>query len=375
MQQLLGFHEPSNQFSSNNNNNGGLRGKRLTGNDQQCVADRSSGSPPRTHDWRRLGMVTSVKNSLRESKKAANRTGVYTTTASPMTTTSSSGRYGNNNNNNFNNDNNYNNNNNGRQRNENDRNRDNNNNNYNDNSRYNSNNNNNDNSRNNNNANPNQNQDQQNEQDQQRGCAADWAFAVAGAIEGAMLVRRRTLRSNATLSLSEQQLLNCAVEDACRQGGDAGTALSYVKNYGLSEEKAVPYVGGNGPCPYAAIDYFYPIDEYCVRSRFRYSYQSLTEQLDDAEVQRILVQMGPLYVVVDGRPELFRNYRSGVVDESEGCSNGGRVNHAVLLVGYTEDAWLLRDSYGRRWGEEGYFRLARGRNVCGVNSEIAWPLI
>ncbi|XP_017489756.1 PREDICTED: cysteine proteinase 3-like [Rhagoletis zephyria] len=190
-----------------------------------------------------------------------------------------------------------------------------------------------------------------------------------------MLVRRRTLRSNATLSLSEQQLLNCAVEDACRQGGDAGTALSYVKNYGLSEEKAVPYVGGNGPCPYAAIDYFYPIDEYCVRSRFRYSYQSLTEQVDDAEMQRILVQMGPLYVVVDGRPELFRNYRSGVVDESEGCSNGGQVNHAVLLVGYTEDAWLLRDSYGRRWGEEGYFRLARGRNVCGVNSEIAWPLI
>lgn len=225
------------------------------------------------------------------------------------------------------------------------------------------------------NNNNNYNQDQ----NQERGCAADWAFAVTGAIEGAMLVRRRTLRSNASLSLSEQQLLNCAVEDACRRGSDAGTALSYVKNYGLSEEKDVPYVGRTGACPYAKIDYFYPIDDYCVRSRFRYSYQSLSsEALSEDEIMRILVQMGPLYVLVDGSPSLFRNYRSGVVDDQScGRGSGGavRVNHAALLVGYTEDAWILRDSYGTKWGEEGYFRIARGRNTCGVNSEIAWPLI
>ena len=56
------------------------------------------------------------------------------------------------------------------------------------------------------------------------------------------------------------------------------------------------------------------------------------------------------------------------------------LTHAVLVVGYgTEDGkdyWLIKNSWGRGWGEEGYFRLARNAdNMCGVVSDASYPLV
>lgn len=41
------------------------------------------------------------------------------------------------------------------------------------------------------------------------------------------------------------------------------------------------------------------------------------------------------------------------------------MNHAILLVGYTAEAWIVKNSWGPAWGESGYIRLARG-NTCGL---------
>ena len=52
---------------------------------------------------------------------------------------------------------------------------------------------------------------------------------------------------------------------------------------------------------------------------------------------------------------------------------------AVQLVGYGTDAslgdyWIVRNSWGSRWGEEGYFKLARNENnMCGVATEVYYP--
>ena len=94
------------------------------------------------------------------------------------------------------------------------------------------------------------------------------------------------------------------------------------------------------------------------------------EELTDENIQQALVNYGPLYITVNANP-LSRNYRSGVLDDPN-CST--QINHAVLLVGYTDDAWIIKNSWGPNWGENGYFRLARGKNMCGVNTEIAYPV-
>jgi cathepsin H len=53
------------------------------------------------------------------------------------------------------------------------------------------------------------------------------------------------------------------------------------------------------------------------------------------------------------------------------------VNHAVLAVGYgTEDGldyWVVKNSWGALWGDQGYFKIQRGVNMCGVADCNAYP--
>ena len=63
-------------------------------------------------------------------------------------------------------------------------------------------------------------------------------------------------------------------------------------------------------------------------------------------------------------------YLSGVYDD-ENCK-ADTVNHAVLLVGYGSyqgsDYWIVKNSWGSDWGEEGYVRIAikPGSGICGI---------
>jgi len=64
-----------------------------------------------------------------------------------------------------------------------------------------------------------------------------------------------------------------------------------------------------------------------------------------------------------------------------GC-NSHRLSHAVLVVGYGTDGysgkeyWLVKNSWGTSWGEEGYIRMARNRNnSCGIASMASFPLV
>lgn len=50
---------------------------------------------------------------------------------------------------------------------------------------------------------------------------------------------------------------------------------------------------------------------------------------------------------------------------------GTNVNHAVLVVGYTKDSWIIQNSWGYNWGDDGYFMLPRGENKCGINTFAA----
>lgn len=66
-------------------------------------------------------------------------------------------------------------------------------------------------------------------------------------------------------------------------------------------------------------------------------------------------------------------YSNGVYDDAF-CSSH-TVNHAMLIVGYTKDAWILKNWWGSNWGEDGYMRLRRGRNRCGIANYVAYALV
>ena len=70
-------------------------------------------------------------------------------------------------------------------------------------------------------------------------------------------------------------------------------------------------------------------------------------------------------------------YKSGIFDSAE-C--GTNLDHAVALVGYGEEQgtkyYILRNSWGTGWGEDGYMRIldnGNGYGICGVQEEPLYP--
>jgi cathepsin L len=84
---------------------------------------------------------------------------------------------------------------------------------------------------------------------------------------------------------------------------------------------------------------------------------------------------------IDFYPNGMREFKRGVfTDPDEQCS-GREADHAVVIVGYgTEtlrdrqlDYWIIQNSWGNKWGEKGFMRLERNRNLCGVAAEAMFP--
>lgn len=192
-------------------------------------------------------------------------------------------------------------------------------------------------------------------------CASCWAFSSAAALEAL------NFRTNGVLeSLSVQQIVDCSKEsgnNGCNNGYTA-SAFIYTKINGIVADVAYPYVGKEGTCSESS------------GSKIN---TKIKEILSEEELQETVGNIGPVSVGLDAHDEKFQFYHKGVYF-NETC-NPDNINHAVLAIGYGFDAetksdyWLLKNSYGTTWGEEGYFRLARNKdNHCGVASAAYYPL-
>lgn len=94
---------------------------------------------------------------------------------------------------------------------------------------------------------------------------------------------------------------------------------------------------------------------------------------EDALVEAVGI-IGPVSVALDASN--LAEYADGIYDEP--CSSF-ELNHGVLAVGYGFEKgqayWLLKNSWGVNWGENGFFKLKRGENQCGVAVEPSYPLL
>jgi len=184
-------------------------------------------------------------------------------------------------------------------------------------------------------------------------CGSCWAVAAVGALE-----MHAEMAHGMQRQLSYEQLVDCTPNPQ-HCGGDGGCkgatsqlALKYAKDHGLNfaEEYKGYESGGDGTCrdsgkPAIQIDGFHALP---------------TNQLQP--LLDAVANVGPVAMSVDASSWSF--YSSGVFD---GCDKDATVNHAVLLVGFgtdpaqnkNKDYWLIRNSWGDGWGENGYIRLLR----------------
>ena len=84
-------------------------------------------------------------------------------------------------------------------------------------------------------------------------------------------------------------------------------------------------------------------------------------------MKKLLMEKGPLAVCVSA--ETWQLYKGGVM-RADMCS-GQELDHCLLLVGWSDSSWLLKNSWGTTWGEDGYIRLEFGTDACGLADQVS----
>ena len=197
-------------------------------------------------------------------------------------------------------------------------------------------------------------------------CGSCWAFSAVAAIEGAMAQSTGNLQS-----FAEQQLVDCSAwygNHGCN-GGLMDHAFRYVKNKGLTTETNYPYVAKGQKCNKDAV-----AKKIAHIHSYKDVHKSKQTDLKAASAQRV--------VSVAIQANAIMTYTGGVF-KNGGC--GTALNHGVTLVGYGHDAtsgydfWLVKNSWGASWGENGYIRLYRddaaGPGMCGIALSASYPIV
>lgn len=177
-------------------------------------------------------------------------------------------------------------------------------------------------------------------------CGSCWSFSTTGALEGLSKIGYGSLQS-----FSEQQLVDCSSSygnQGCN-GGLMTNSFKFVRDHGIVHEDQYPYKGVQGKCS-------------TPEGPFKVSgYTEITNCNDLANA----IQGRVVSVAVDATN--WSRYSSGVFNN---CAT--RLNHGVTLVGVSDQAWTIKNSWGTSWGEKGFIRLARG-NTCGVCNMASYP--
>ncbi|CCD12272.1 unnamed protein product [Trypanosoma congolense IL3000] len=186
-------------------------------------------------------------------------------------------------------------------------------------------------------------------------CGSCWAFSAIGNIEGQWKVTGHNLTS-----LSEQMLVSCDTEDLGCAGGLMDNAFKWIvssNRHNVFTEESYPYASKGGNVPPCRMS------GKVVGAKIR---DHVDLPKDENAIAEWLAKNGPVAIAVDSTS--FQSYTGGVLTS---CISK-QLDHGVLLVGYDDTSkppyWIIKNSWSKGWGEEGYIRIEKGTNQCLVKN-------
>lgn len=227
----------------------------------------------------------------------------------------------------------------------------------------------------------------------QSACGSCWAESAVSNVESQWYLAHKSSMS-AAVSLSVEQVIECDTHDyACYGGYPKGAYQYIIEHGGIASDADYKYaVNGhticlanqtyNATCGDGMCD-DPPLTSYCDVTCSDKKHKSVAKlsswvALPSSEDQMVafLASKGPISIAIDASGGaigiLFpwlQFYHHGVANPRR-CTN--KIDHGVLIVGYGEEKgtkyWIIKNSWGAKWGEEGYFRLIRGTARCGITT-------
>ncbi|XP_078035183.1 uncharacterized protein LOC144469127 [Augochlora pura] len=202
----------------------------------------------------------------------------------------------------------------------------------------------------------------------QGACGSCWAFSVTGNVESQYAINHGKL-----LSLSEQELVDCDRYDAGCEGGEMENAYRTIEQLGgLELETDYPYDARNEKCVYNSSKAIVKVVD------------ARNISSNETDMAKWLVKNGPISIAINANAMQF--YIGGVSHPFRFMCSPNDLDHGVLIVGYGKSVypifhkkelpyWIIKNSWGSRWGEQGYYRVYRGDGTCGLNLQASTALV
>ena len=198
-------------------------------------------------------------------------------------------------------------------------------------------------------------------------CGSCYSFSATGGIEGIYAITNHHLRN-----VSEQEVVDCSGSEGNQGcfGGFMHQVYQYViDNNGICSEQEYPYHAEQGQC-----------NTNCQSVVQISDYKNVTQNNETVLMQAVAQQ--PISVAIQANLQSFQFYSKGIYNDSQ-CTD--ELDHGVLLVGYGIDDnnvsyWLIKNSWGPNWGENGYIRMLRNltnntSGMCGIAMQPTFPII
>ncbi|GIQ89219.1 peptidase C1A, partial [Kipferlia bialata] len=194
----------------------------------------------------------------------------------------------------------------------------------------------------------------------QGGCGSCWAFSATEVFADRACIEGKT---QTNIPMSPQYLIDCDNIDAGCGGGSEAVVWMFMKNKGVASEECLPYKEkADVRCPRTCVDGS-PIE--VMKAATDYQVKS-----NPASIQQEILANGPVQAGFTVYTD-FNAYSTGVYQHVWGRQEGG---HAIKIVGWGMEGsvpyWTVANSWGPDWGEDGFFRILRGSNECGIEADI-----